>query len=74
RDTLIGSFLMGVFAFAGCLFQQLGIIYSTVSKSSFITALYIVFVPVIELLLGKEGQSEDLAIGGDRHSGSVFYA
>ena len=54
RDTLIGSFLMGVFAFAGCLFQQLGIIYSTVSKSSFITALYIVFVPVIELLLGKK--------------------
>ena len=36
------------------LFQQLGIIYSTVSKSSFITALYIVFVPVIELLLGKK--------------------
>ena len=54
RDTLIGSFLMGVFAFVGCLFQQLGIIYSTVSKSSFITALYIVFVPVIELLLGKK--------------------
>ncbi|MBQ1691719.1 MAG: EamA family transporter [Erysipelotrichaceae bacterium] len=54
RDTLIGSFLMGVFAFAGCLFQQLGIIYSTVSKSSFITALYIVFVPVIEFLLGKK--------------------
>ena len=54
RDTLIGSFLMGVFAFVGCLFQQLGIIYSTVSKSNFITALYIVFVPVIELLLGKK--------------------
>ena len=54
KDTLLGGLLMGVFAFGGCFFQQLGIIYSTVSKASFITALYIIFVPIIEIFLGKK--------------------
>ena len=54
RREIIGGVLMGFFSFAGCLLQQLGIIYSTVSKASFITALYIVFVPLIEICLGQK--------------------
>ena len=54
RDHLEGGILMGVFAFGGCVFQQLGIMYSTVSKASFITALYILFVPLMELFLGQK--------------------
>ncbi len=54
RDTLTGGLLMGAFAFGGCLLQQLGIMYSTVSKASFITALYIIFVPLIEIFFGRK--------------------
>ncbi|MCR4633798.1 MAG: DMT family transporter [Erysipelotrichaceae bacterium] len=54
RDILIGGILMGAFAFGGCLLQQLGIMYSTVSKASFITALYIIFVPLIEIFFGRK--------------------
>ncbi|MBQ1287307.1 MAG: DMT family transporter [Erysipelotrichaceae bacterium] len=54
RETLTGGLLMGAFAFGGCLLQQLGIMYSTVSKASFITALYIIFVPLIEIFFGRK--------------------
>ena len=54
KDILLGGLWMGIFAFGGCLFQQLGIIYSTVSKASFITALYIIFVPMMEVFLGRK--------------------
>lgn len=35
-------------------FQQFGIQYTTVGKAGFITACYIVIVPVLGLLLGKK--------------------
>ena len=54
KESVFGGILMGFFAFAGCVFQQLGITYSSVSKASFITSLYIIFVPLLERLLGKE--------------------
>lgn len=46
--------LIGLVAFLGCAFQQKGLELSTVSKASFITALYIVIVPLIEVLSGKK--------------------
>jgi len=46
--------LIGLVAFLGCAFQQKGLELSTVSKASFITALYIVIVPLIEMLSGKK--------------------
>lgn len=55
RTSLIGGLLVGSAAFLGCLFQQKGIELSTVSKASFITALYIVIVPLIEVfVMGKK--------------------
>ena len=45
--------LIGVAAFLGCALQQKGLELSTVSKASFITALYIVIVPLIEVFSGK---------------------
>ncbi len=49
-----GGILIGLFVFLGCFFQQLGIKYSTISKASFITALYILFVPLIQIFMGKK--------------------
>ena len=54
KDVLIGGLVMGVFVFLGLLLQQIGISLSTVSKASFITALYIVFVPILETFAGRK--------------------
>ncbi|MBR5754702.1 MAG: DMT family transporter [Erysipelotrichaceae bacterium] len=54
RHTFIGGILMGIFAFTGCACQQKGMMLSSVSKASFITVLYIVIVPLIEIFIGKK--------------------
>lgn len=42
----------GFLLFGGASLQQVGLLYTTASKASFITALYIVLVPLIGLLFG----------------------
>lgn len=49
-----GGFLCGFFLFAASIFQQVGIQYTTAGKAGFITALYIMIVPVIGIFLGKK--------------------
>ena len=51
---ILSGMAIGTAAFLGCIFQQLGIENSTVSKASFITTLYIIFVPLIEWTSGKK--------------------
>lgn len=54
RNLILGGFLCGLCLFGGEALQQFGFVYDTeVGKSGFLTALYIVFVPLIGLLLGK---------------------
>ena len=48
--------LCGVFLVAATLFQQIGLVTTTTAKSGFITALYIVIVPILGLFLGKKPQ------------------
>lgn len=47
-----GSVLCGLFLFAAAGFQQVGIQYTTSAHAGFITTLYILFVPLIGLVLG----------------------
>lgn len=54
KQTIIGGFLIGIVAFLGLVFQQMGIELSTVSKASFITSLYIIIVPILEIFNGKK--------------------
>ena len=54
KDILIGGFLVGITAFLGLVFQQKGLELSTVSKASFITSLYIIIVPILEIFNGKK--------------------
>lgn len=42
---------IGFFLFAGSAFQQIGLIYTTAGKASFITSLYIIAVPILGLVL-----------------------
>ncbi len=50
---LLGGFLCGCALFIASALQQHGLSYTSASKSGFITALYIVLVPILGLLLKK---------------------
>ncbi|MBQ8688614.1 MAG: DMT family transporter [Ruminococcus sp.] len=54
RTTIIGGILCGVFLFIASSFQQTGISMTTAGKAGFITALYIIIVPLIELILYRK--------------------
>ena len=54
RKTLVRGIICGVMLFAACSFQQFGLIYTSVGKSGFITALYILMVPLFGIALGKQ--------------------
>ena len=53
RNILLPSVIPGMFLFAGTSLQQLGIMTTSASKAGFLTALYLVLVPVLGFLLGK---------------------
>jgi drug/metabolite transporter (DMT)-like permease len=48
-----GGIVCGVVLFLGQGLQQVGIVYTTASKTGFLTALYIVLVPIIGIFLKK---------------------
>lgn len=54
KELLLGGLICGTALCLASNFQQLGIEYSTVGKSAFITTLYIVLVPLLGLLFKKK--------------------
>ena len=57
RDTLIGGLFCGLFLVSASLFQQVGIAYTTAGKAGFITALYILMVPIISTVFMRKPSS-----------------
>lgn len=53
RMLMTGGVSCGAILFAASSLQQIGIQYTTVGKAGFITALYIVIVPLISIFLRK---------------------
>lgn len=54
RDAVIGGVLCGGFLFLASAAQQIGLMYTTVGKSGFITALYVILVPFAAWLLFRQ--------------------
>lgn len=54
KELLLGGLICGTALCLASNFQQLGIEYSTVGKSAFITTLYIVLVPLLGLFFKKK--------------------
>ena len=54
RDELIGGAILGVLLVLASGFQQIGIEKVEAGKAAFITALYVVIVPIISAFLGKK--------------------
>lgn len=54
KTLLIGGITCGIFLCAASNLQQFGIMYTSVGKAGFITAMYIVLVPVLGIFLKKK--------------------
>lgn len=54
KDEWIGGICCGIALFAASNFQQIGIMHTTVGKAGFITALYVVIVPIMGLFFKKK--------------------
>ncbi|MBP5453006.1 MAG: DMT family transporter [Lachnospiraceae bacterium] len=54
RDLVLGGCICGILLFLATSSQQVGIIYTTAGKAGFITALYIVLVPIFSFMLKKK--------------------
>ena len=54
KKQLLSGMICGALLFAATTLQQFGLLDTTVGKSGFVTALYIVFVPIVGVLTGKK--------------------
>ena len=54
KATLVGGILCGLFLAASSTAQQMGIVHTTAGKAGFITAMYMLFVPIINLIIFRK--------------------
>ena len=54
KTLLIGGICCGIALAVASMFQQYGILYTTVGKAGFITALYIVLVPILGIFFKRK--------------------
>ena len=54
KNTVLGGICCGAFLACASIFQQMGIVYTTAGKAGFITAMYMIIVPVIGFVLFKK--------------------
>lgn len=69
KTELICGAICGIFLFAASALQQIGISGTDAGKTSFITALYVVIVPIYALFFGKKSSANvwiaiTIAVGG----------
>ena len=54
KNTLIGGICCGLFLASASIFQQMGIVYTSAGKAGFITAMYMLLVPIIGAVFFKK--------------------
>ena len=54
KKQLTAGLICGVLLFAATTLQQFGLLQTTVGKSGFVTALYLIFVPIVGVFSGKK--------------------
>lgn len=53
KELFWGGLIAGSVMFAGFTCQQVGLLYTTAGNAGFITGMYIVFVPIVGVILGQ---------------------
>ena len=54
KNTLIGGSICGVLLTAASIVQQIGLVHTSAGKAGFITAMYMLLVPIFNLLIFKK--------------------
>lgn len=54
RNSVVGGVCCGCFLAAASIFQQMGVVYTTAGKAGFITAMYMLLVPILHFVLFKK--------------------
>ena len=54
KKTLLAGRACGIFLFGAASLQQIGIAYTTVGHASFLTAMYLLIVPLLGIFTGKK--------------------
>ncbi len=57
RTLIIGGICCGLALTGASLFQQFGVMHTTVGKSGFITALYIIFTPILGIFIKRKASA-----------------
>ena len=65
--------ISGIFLFFGISFQQVGLVYTTAGTAGFITGLYVVIVPFLNLFLKQEKTSAGTWIGAVLASIGLYF-
>ncbi len=52
KQGLTGGIALGILLFCGSVLQQVGIMYTSIANAGFITGFYVIFVPLLGILLG----------------------
>jgi len=63
KSTLMAASLIGTMLFLGYAFQTMGLLYTTASKSGFITGFSVVLVPILEAILLKRKPNKAATVG-----------
>ena len=53
RSSIVKGFVLGLFLFLGFISQNVGLKYTTASKSAFITGMMVVFVPLLQIIVER---------------------
>lgn len=54
---LRGGLAAGAVLFVGATLQQYGVVFTTAGKAGFITSLYVIFVPILGLVIGQRNST-----------------
>ena len=54
KNTFIGGICCGTFLALASIFQQMGLVYTSAGKAGFITAMYMLLVPILNFLLFRK--------------------
>ncbi len=63
RPVLLGGILLGIFYFLGFSTQTIGLNYTSATKSGFITGTFVIFTPLLQIVIERKLPSKGSVIG-----------
>ncbi len=72
REVWAGA-QIGIFMFAGYIFQITGLRWTTPSKAAFVTGMYVVFVPIVQAIFGRRRISVWIWAGALAALGGLYF-